>query len=165
MTSHFSPLVKGSADLYVTVTDIDILGNDLVTVFNVNLATTPGSNFTDTGTLAGTGIDTSLQLKYRVLCLEDYFGPSCTKLCQENDSDEGHYTCDGNGNFVCMEGYSNPSTNCTIGRATTAMESQYHSTFAFPLIVHSRRSGPMWSHSAVSEWRCVQHYWTRSVLV
>ncbi len=144
MTSHFSSLVKGSADLYVTVADIDEMEKNLVTVFNVNLVTTPGSNFTDTDTLAGTQIGTNLQLKYRVLCLEDYFGPSCTTFCQETDSDEGHYTCDGSGNFACMEGYSDPSTNCTIGRTTTAMESQFHSTFAFPFVVHSPMQ--IWTH-------------------
>ncbi len=85
--------IQGSAQLYVTVADVHDIGSALVTVFNTTLTAAPGNNFTDTGYLTGTEIGTVLQLKYRVLCLEDYFGPSC---CQETDSDL--------------------STNCTIGK-------------------------------------------------
>ncbi len=86
----FLCLVQGSAQLYVTVADVHDIGSGLVTVFNTTLTAAPGNNFTDTGYLTGTRIGTILQLKYRVLCLEDYFGPSC---CQGTDS-----------------------TNCTIGK-------------------------------------------------
>lgn len=54
-----------------------------------------------------------LRLGFQLNCTEGYFGPACTKVCYAQDDEEGHYTCDGQGNIVCMSGFQNVLTNCT----------------------------------------------------
>ncbi len=94
--------------------------SDLVAEFHLNITVVPGNVFIDSGVLTG-GNNLFLRLKYRVLCVEDYFGPSCITFCQETDSARGHYTCDGSGNIMCLEGYSDPSTNCTVGKTISSL--------------------------------------------
>ena len=39
-------------------------------------------------------------------------------ICELQDDSSGHFTCDINGNKVCLPGYQNPRTNC-VEAATT----------------------------------------------
>lgn len=42
------------------------------------------------------------------------FLPSdCSRFCVPRNDADGHYKCDHNGNRVCLEGYRDPTTNCT----------------------------------------------------
>ena len=47
----------------------------------------------------------TISYKLRVVCDENYYGKSCTKLCQPRNDTFGHYTCDENGNKVCLPGW------------------------------------------------------------
>ena len=37
----------------------------------------------------------------------------CSVLCVETDNADGHYVCDNDGNRVCLDGYTNASSDCT----------------------------------------------------
>ena len=55
----------------------------------------------------------SLTLRIRVVCNENYTGSDCgSMICEQRDDSTGHFTCDGNGNKLCLPGYQNPRTNC-----------------------------------------------------
>ena len=56
-----------------------------------------------------------MELGYRVRCLADYYGRNCSKYCRYTNSSEGHYYCDNYGNKRCLEGWTNPLTNCKTG--------------------------------------------------
>ena len=47
------------------------------------------------------------------MCAENYY-PSgiCTKFCTPRDDSLGHFTCNADGDIVCLPGYEDTSTNC-----------------------------------------------------
>ena len=57
---------------------------------------------------------TGFQLPTCVTCAQDYFPQNiCNVFCQPQDDATGHFTCDSNGNKVCLPGYTDPGTDCT----------------------------------------------------
>ena len=47
------------------------------------------------------------------ICVPNYHGSNCDAFCEARNNSMGHYSCDGDGNRVCLAGYQNPSTFCT----------------------------------------------------
>ncbi|KAK3099642.1 hypothetical protein FSP39_007401 [Pinctada imbricata] len=43
--------------------------------------------------------------KYRVVCEEFYYGPSCEVFCRDRDDRFGHYVCNENGTKTCLPGW------------------------------------------------------------
>ena len=57
-----------------------------------------------------------LDMRFRVMCQQDYYGADCTRFCvAQNDSVNGHYTCKHDGSIQCREGFRNPNNNCSEG--------------------------------------------------
>ena len=57
-----------------------------------------------------------LDMRFRVMCQQDYYGADCTRLCvAQNDSVNGYYTCNSDGSIQCQEGFRNPNNNCSEG--------------------------------------------------
>lgn len=54
-----------------------------------------------------------LELRYRVFCSVFYYGEDCNTFCQGTNGTGGHFSCDGNGMRVCLDGYQNPASGCT----------------------------------------------------
>ena len=52
-----------------------------------------------------------VQMFYR--CAINFYGSSCATYCQERDNDRGHYSCTSDGSRQCLNGYTDPTTNCT----------------------------------------------------
>ena len=52
-----------------------------------------------------------IQMFYR--CATNFYGSSCATYCQEKDDETGHYTCTPDGSRQCLNGYTDPMTNCT----------------------------------------------------
>ena len=56
---------------------------------------------------------TGFQLPTCVTCAQDYYPQnSCDVFCQPRDDATGHFTCDSNGNKVCLPRYTDPGTDC-----------------------------------------------------
>ncbi len=53
------------------------------------------------------------QISFELECGEGFYGSDCGVFCIPRDNDLGHFTCDSNGNIMCLEGFNNTSTNCT----------------------------------------------------
>ena len=54
-----------------------------------------------------------IQMSFELECSEDYYGSDCGAYCAPRDDNFGHFSCDRNGNIVCLSGFSNTATNCT----------------------------------------------------
>ncbi|KAH3858871.1 hypothetical protein DPMN_101513, partial [Dreissena polymorpha] len=63
-------------------------------------------------TLTNNGHTATLIYKIRVVCDTNYFNTTCSKYCRPRDDKLGHYTCNGNGDKVCMDGWL--GTECDI---------------------------------------------------
>ncbi|XP_046470617.1 protein jagged-1 isoform X2 [Neodiprion pinetum] len=61
-------------------------------------------------TLNHQGRNAHLAYRVRVQCAEHYYNATCTKLCRPRDDKFGHYTCDDNGDKVCIHGWK--GANC-----------------------------------------------------
>ena len=93
------------------VIDYDVIGDDeLVDVFVI---TVDVMAFSDLQNYTGEYGYGTLQVSFIATCTEHYFGLDCATFCEERDDELGHFTCDGEGNKVCLQGYQNPTTNCT----------------------------------------------------
>jgi len=49
---------------------------------------------------------TQLRYSYRVVCSENYYGESCSRLCKRRDDRFGHYVCETDGSLACLPGWS-----------------------------------------------------------
>ena len=62
----------------------------------------------------------TMAYSYRVLCDQMYYGIDCSRYCEDTDDETGHFTCDGEGNPVCLPGYNHSSANDS--RCTQSIE-------------------------------------------
>lgn len=67
---------------------------------------------------------TRLEYEYRMVCSAHYYGKDCDTLCRPRDDQFGHYTCDSNGNKICLDGWQKDPNNeegdyCTKGKPET----------------------------------------------
>ncbi|XP_030632048.1 delta-like protein C [Chanos chanos] len=49
--------------------------------------------------------DSELRYSFHVVCDEFYHGDSCSDYCRPRDDPFGHFTCDANGNRICLSGW------------------------------------------------------------
>lgn len=49
---------------------------------------------------------TNLTYSYRMVCDDNYYGPSCSVMCEPRTDQFGHYTCTSNGTIVCLDGWT-----------------------------------------------------------
>lgn len=54
-----------------------------------------------------------IEFRFKLLCDENYFGRYCDVFCASRNDELGHFSCDQAGNIVCLDRFTNPSTNCT----------------------------------------------------
>ena len=57
----------------------------------------------------------SLSYATRIKCATNYYRSDCSVYCIPTCDNTGHYTCDTNGNKICLPGYTNTSNNCLDG--------------------------------------------------
>ena len=78
--------------------------------------------------------NTMLNLTLSIQCQPDFHGPMCD--CQDRNDSSGHFTCTRNGDIECLEGYQNPSTNCTECSECRELFHMLHAA-AHILLVHA----------------------------
>ena len=103
--------------LYTQVTDGDTstrAPDDIVDTFTIDIAadTIPGTHVMLSAVPGQHGLGV-LSLNISLTCAQNYFGSDCSVFCQERNDSTVHYTCDSEGNIVCIEGYQDPFINCT----------------------------------------------------
>ncbi|XP_076089895.1 uncharacterized protein LOC143061841 [Mytilus galloprovincialis] len=111
---------KGEAPINIVVLDsnTDDKTNVLIDHFYMtynstkagfNQTSTTADNFNLIGTRSNN--PTSLKFSMLVFCDPNYYGGDCSIKCVPTNKCEGHYSCDHQGNKVCMSGWR--GTDCT----------------------------------------------------
>ena len=98
--------------MYIRVDDEDNGTSDLVTRFYINISAIVGLDFMRTLENGENSVG-RLGASYRVNCTEDFYSPDCSVFCRARDDAQGHYTCNSQGNRVCLSGFEDPASNCT----------------------------------------------------
>ncbi|ELK05528.1 Delta-like protein 4 [Pteropus alecto] len=69
-------------------------------------------------------LPTRLSYSYRVICGDNYYGDSCSRLCKKRNDHFGHYVCQPNGSLSCLPGWTGEYCDqpaAQAGRAAYAM--------------------------------------------
>ena len=78
----------------------------------VNADFTPIESYNGTSMLNRVVLD----MRFRVMCMQDYYGADCTRFCvAQNNSVNGYYTCNSDGSIRCRKGFRNPNNSCREG--------------------------------------------------
>lgn len=54
---------------------------------------------------AQSGAHTALRFSYRLVCQENYYGDTCSRICSPRDDHFGHYACRAGGERACLPGW------------------------------------------------------------
>ena len=99
--------------MYVEAIDEDPGSDDDLDDIFINRRLEVNTSFTEIGTYSGNFNRVTIQMSFRVMCQENYYGADCATFCMAQDDDEnGHYTCNSDGSIQCRDGFENPSVNC-----------------------------------------------------
>ena len=101
--------------MYIRVDDEDdtMTGDsDIVTRFYIEISAVVGIEVTST-TENGENAVGRLGASYKVSCADNFYTPDCSVFCLARNDAQGHYTCDSQGNTVCLEGFEDPTSSCT----------------------------------------------------
>ena len=81
-------------------------------IFVVETGFPISENYTPRRTYTGIYGNVRVELSYRAICKPNYYGSLCTVFCTGRDDSEGHYTCDEQGDRVCLAGWTDLPNNC-----------------------------------------------------
>ncbi|XP_065676861.1 uncharacterized protein LOC101235030 isoform X3 [Hydra vulgaris] len=114
-----SPSSKVDASLRINIYHHDkiFFQHELSTKFSFDSVGVKRFTLTNDKNLRSPKDKSELSFTVSLNCDDNFKPPDCVeKACVEHDDDvNGHYTCDKNGNIVCREGWSDPSTKCRLG--------------------------------------------------
>jgi hypothetical protein len=98
------------------VLDADNDADDLVDYFIMEEPSfLPTNEYTDYTTYRGENSnDVTIRLRYRLRCDGNWHGHDCNVNCVDQDTDTAHLECALDGSYVCMEGWADLTTQCTV---------------------------------------------------
>ena len=123
---------QGTIEILFTVYDLDGTVNidhstsDVVDnlLISPDISAVADDSFSDT--MSYSGNFSHVQLAFRLSCGPAHYGADCSVYCEEVNDTTGHFTCDSaTGDRLCLEGYSDPLTNCTKCSQTAIGCSEY----------------------------------------
>lgn len=118
--------MQGTVKLYIEVVDYDPYNsNDHIDNVYVTISLMPNSTFTPRRQYTGIYRNSRIELSLRLQCSSDLYGNNCTTFCVARNDSEGHYSCGLNGEKICLSGWSEPSSNCTVRKSLTDRLLQY----------------------------------------
>ena len=94
-----------------------------ILISQANLQSPQVSSTFSSNTTVNEGGSNVISLSYatRIECATNYYQSDCSVYCIPTNDNTGHYTCDTNGNKICLPGYGNTSTNCSTAGGDTSM--------------------------------------------
>lgn len=106
----------GGFQLKIRVMDADNDADDLVDYFIIEDSSfLPTNEYTTFTTYTGQhSSSVMLRLRYRLRCRGNWHGYNCDIYCVDQDTDTAHLECALDGSRVCMDGWEDLSTQCTI---------------------------------------------------
>ncbi len=109
--------MQGAAQLFIQVIDDDTYSSDdHVDDIYIEGLLAPSDVFTEYDTYIGQYSNSRIQLRFRVQCDTGYYGFNCARYCMKRNDENGHYTCDQNGNRICLGGWIDSNRECTTGK-------------------------------------------------
>ena len=105
-------IMQGRAQFYIVVYGFIVGTNEarVVDRFPIDLELNVSSGPTARTTYNGIYSVSQFDLSFRIDCSENYHGPQCDVFCMEVP---GQFTCDSDGNIVCVNSNLTPVSNCT----------------------------------------------------
>lgn len=96
---------------------MDALGfDDFLDNIFIEMELERSSNFTEVREFHGDMNAVSVNISFRVMCQDNFYGSSCDTFCLAQDDDvDGHYTCNSDGTIQCLSGFENTSNSCRDG--------------------------------------------------
>ena len=123
--------LQGGVQIYFEVKDYDfaeVIEDDLIDFDAINIDIPVGASISRT-TYTGTFNNTQVELSFRVVCAENYYGPDCTQFCNDsscpcdpgytgefcesNINDCAGVNCSGHGQ--CVDGINSFICQCELG--------------------------------------------------
>ena len=114
-------LLQTSVKVNIEVFDYDGVNPDVnsnhILDNQANLQSPQVSSTFSSNTTVNEGGSNVISLSYatRIECATNYYQSDCSVYCIPTNYTTGHYTCDTNGNKICLPGYFNTSNNCLDG--------------------------------------------------
>ena len=87
--------------------------NNIVDYLFTDISLSPGQNISNQ-TLRGKrfGENVTFTVGFNLTCIFNFYGDNCSIFCSpSNNIEDGHYTCDGAGNKVCISGFEGGDCN------------------------------------------------------
>ena len=114
MQTRFQLYIKARDSDAGLIVDLINGDDDLDDIF-INRTLEVNSGFTQLEEYTGALNRVTVQMKFRVMCQQDYYGADCGTFCvAQNDDMNGHYTCNSDGSIQCLEGFENPQTTAEM---------------------------------------------------
>lgn len=107
MHLHF----QGPIQFYLEAAiDVSNFGSVVMETFSVDVDIQVSSNYTAVSQsgialVSNQGPPGILRVRVKTECEDNFFGPNCDVHCIPRDDVAGHYTCDMQGDRVCLPGY------------------------------------------------------------
>ena len=96
--------------------DEDTDADDLIEIWFIEEPTfLPTNEWTEFTTYTGTtDNEAQITLRFRLRCRGDWHGYLCNIRCEDVNTDIAHLECALDGSYVCMGGWQDLSTDCTV---------------------------------------------------
>lgn len=104
--------------MFIRAYDEDVVTDDLLdNIFIDIMELAESETFTAIQTFTGEMKGVTVTMTFRVMCQENFYGTNCATFCvAQNDDQNGHYTCNGDGSIQCLPGFENTNNNCRDGK-------------------------------------------------
>ena len=106
--------LQGAFQMYVRARDRDCCSadDDLDDIF-INMPLPVNTTFTEPQIFDGRRNKVAIEMRFRVICLENYYGANCTTFCLSPNSS---YVCDTNGSLQCQRDCEDQSEFFSYGK-------------------------------------------------
>ena len=115
-TPHHVRHTQGGFQLRITIWDDDSDADDLIDEITTDQSLAVSDEFTSEDDYTGEHGVVIMTLIFRVICNTNYYGSDCRTFCRPRNDSTGHYTCDEDGNRVCLDGYTDVSNDCLTSK-------------------------------------------------
>ena len=107
---------QGGFQLKIRAQDADNDADDTIDNWIINVPTLiPNNEWSDYTTYIGIFPNgAEFRLRYRLRCRGNWHGYNCDIRCVDQDTETAHLECALDGSYMCMEGWQDLSTNCTV---------------------------------------------------
>ena len=104
--------------MFMRAYDQDLDFDDHLDNIFVDMELPESRNFTAIQEFTGEMNRVIVNMTFRVMmCPENFYGTNCATFCvAQNDDQNGHYTCNGDGSIQCLPGFENTDNNCRDGK-------------------------------------------------